>query len=128
MPFRCNGEYNCPDRSDEANCDIISVDDSYLTYYPAPPVKGEGNNKSDIFLSVALKSVLDIKEVESNINVQFVLSLRWKDPRITYRNLKEEDFLNKINLDEFEKIWRPVVVFYNTQHREKTKVGILNLL
>ena len=37
--FRCNGEYNCPDRSDEADCDIISVDDSYLTYYPAPPVE-----------------------------------------------------------------------------------------
>ena len=120
--FRCNGDYNCPDRSDEAACDIIWVDDSYLTYYPAPPIKGEGN-KSEIFLSVALKSVLDIKEVESTINVQFVLSLKWKDPRIIYRNLKEENFLNQINLGEFENIWRPVVVFYNTEHRDKTKAS-----
>ena len=70
-----------------------------------------------------MKSVLDIKEVKSTFNVQFVLSLKWKDPRITYQNLKEEDFMNKINLDEFEKIWRPVILFYNTEHRDKTKVN-----
>ena len=65
----------------------------------------------------------NLGQVFLTIPAQFVLSLSWKDPRITYRNLKEEDYLNKVNLDEFEKIWRPVVVFYNTQHREKTKVG-----
>ena len=70
-----------------------------------------------------MKSVLDIKEVKSTFNVQFVLSLKWRDPRITYQNLKEEDFLNKINLNEFEKIWRPVILFYNTEHRDKTKVN-----
>ena len=70
-----------------------------------------------------MKSVLDIKEVKSTFNVQFLLSLKWKDPRITYQNLKEEGFLNKISLVEFEKIWHPVVVFYNTEHRDKTEAS-----
>jgi hypothetical protein len=50
------------------------------------------------------------------------MTLMWRDPRLTFHNLKNETYQNTIGIVDAEKIWQPVVVFYNTKDRDETKV------
>lgn len=103
-------------------CDKISVTDAYLKYIPAPPT--EGTSLADITLSVELISILGLSEVNSIMNLQFRLALKWKDSRLIFRNLKDEIHLNTIGISDATKIWYPRVVFYNTEFMRETKVCV----
>ena len=48
--FRCNGNNDCYDASDEVNCDKISVLDTYLNEVPAPPLDKE--DLTDVTLNI----------------------------------------------------------------------------
>ena len=106
---RCNGngEFHCPDQSDEMDCRIINVDDSYLPYYPCPPLEKDGNALAIIYFDLEVISVHDIKEVESLMTVIFELSLKWRDPRVTFLNLKRQEYLNRLGPDDINQIWYP---------------------
>ncbi len=121
--FRCNGVINCigDGGSDEEDCSLILIDDSYLRAFPAPPLK-ENAVQNPVFISVNIFSILSIQEVESTVSLQFQLNLTWADTRITFRNLKPEPYRNVINSTEAQSIWYPVVAFRNTKHKTKSKV------
>merc|ERR1712117_1010429 len=53
--------------------------------------------------------------------LKYRMTLKWKDSRVEFRNLKQENFLNTLSTDEAGKIWYPRVVFYNTRDTEETK-------
>lgn len=118
--IRCDGYYDCKDESDEDKCNKISVPNTYLSYVPAPPSKGQ--LLADINISVDIVSVLDLIEVDSVMTVIFKLTLRWRDSRVTFRNLKDKSFLNMVGRDDASKIWYPRVIFYNTRNMEETQV------
>jgi hypothetical protein len=50
------------------------------------------------------------------------MTMRWRDPRLVFYNLKNETYLNPIGIVDAAKIWQPVVVFYNTKDRDETTV------
>ena len=66
--------------------------------------------------------MLDLIEVDSVMTVIFKLTLRWRDSRVTFRNLKDKSFLNMVGRDDASKIWYPRVIFYNTRNMEETQV------
>ena len=66
--------------------------------------------------------IQDIIEEEKTFKVPFTLFLSWNDSRLDYTNLNEETGLNLLSEDEKEKIWKPVVIFTNTNEKHKTKV------
>ena len=96
------------------------VPESYLHEVPIPP--NMGDLLADIRLSIDVIKVLELVEVESEMSLQYRLTLIWKDSRVAFRNLKEETFLNTVGDDDAAKIWYPQVIFYNTKNMEGTKV------
>ena len=66
--------------------------------------------------------VIRLEEVESTMTLQYTLLLEWRDTRVTFRNLRQETFLNTMGKEDALKVWYPKVVFYNTEDMAETKV------
>ena len=94
--------------------------DSYLNEVAVPPEKHE--ELANIFLTVEIISVLELIEGDAIMTLQYKLSFKWKDTRISFQNLKTYDFVNTIGSNDYNKIWHPSAVFYNTRNMEQTKV------
>ena len=78
---------------------------------------------AEVFLSIDVIKVLNLEEVDETMVLKYRMTLKWKDSRIEFRNLKEETYLNTLGKDEAGKIWYPRVVFSNTRDTEETKVA-----
>ena len=75
-----------------------------------------------MFLSIDVVKVLNLEEVDESMVLKYRMTLKWKDSRVKFRNLKKENYLNTLSTDEAGKIWYPKVIFYNTRDSEETKV------
>ena len=86
---------HCPDRSDEASCFNVDVDESYLRDTPPAPPPGSADPMLAVDVGVDLLAITDIQEVESTITAQFRLHLTWRDASLRLRNLKKEAHNNE---------------------------------
>ena len=86
----------------------------------------QSRNQAKMVISLDLEiwAVLSISEVEELFCVKFKLTLTWKDPRLTFLNLKEDSSMNIVSPVEAAKIWYPVVVFMNTRKMDLSKVRV----
>ena len=96
------------------------VPDTYLNEAPPPPMNDD--MFADIYLSINVIEVLDLSEVDAAMVLQYRMTLRWRDSRVKFRNLKKENFLNTVGREDAAKIWYPQLTFYNTKDMEETKV------
>ena len=96
----------------------MSVPETYKNEVPAPPMGDD--ILANIFLSVDITTVLHLDEVDSIMTLQYTLTLKWMDSRVTFRNLKYDTFLNTIDTQDASKIWYPKLLFYNTEDKEDT--------
>ena len=98
---------------------MISIDpEKYLKSKPPPSV--DSLSKLPITLSCDIMVVQSIKEVEKYIKLKFEIRLQWMDTRITYYNIKEDETLNALSLEEQLALWTPTIVFWNTEQQLKT--------
>ena len=93
LKSRCNKLFDCSDGSDERYCDPLQIDaKSYRKVLP--PVLPKGQTIIDVTMDI--QSIDGIDEMIMKFQSKVAVSLQWKDPRITYKNLaKEGNFLNK---------------------------------
>ena len=68
---------------------------------------------------------MTIDEVDNTIDLKFEIKLEWRDDRLTYNNLKNQDaqYLNLLKEEDVQKIWLPLVVYENTAQLETTRLG-----
>ena len=121
--YRCDRTYNCHDGSDEDDCRLMIIDDSYQPHIPPPPLDpSSATDKANIALGVNIKNILEVSEVHSILEVQFQLKMVWRDPRLVFWNLKEGDLINIASKDEAHTIWHPEVVVVNTKYQPLVEV------
>ena len=70
-----------------------------------------------------LMKVVEIEEVDHSIHLQFKISLKWKENRVKYQNLRNKTFLNALTDDDIKTIWLPLIVYDNTDQKEVTRLG-----
>ena len=115
--LRCDGKTDCKDFTDEIDCRVIEFDSSYNKFL-SPPVE-EGHTKLSVLTSVSLHSVSSLDPILASYEAEFTVTLKWKDERLRFNNLRAESNMNPIRPAETEKIWFPEFYFDNT--REKVK-------
>ena len=119
MDLRCNQLPDCRDKSDERNCDILVLEDGYNK--KVPPINS--SELVSVFVSIDLMKIVDIDEDDYSIGIQFKISLRWRENRATYQNLKSRESLNALAKKDIENVWLPKVVYENTDQKVTTRLG-----
>ena len=113
MSNRCDGIFQCIDKSDEDECKLITINKQiYDKDYP--PRKEEGA-ALDVKVKFIIDAIQNVKELHMTFSSKFTLVLEWHDERVRFSNLKEEDLTNLVGYEKASKIWIPPLIFNNTQ-------------
>ena len=90
-----------------------------------PPITSDGGKKSpvNVCTSIDVLKLVDIDEEDYSIEIQFEISLQWRDNRATYHNLKDNEALNALTKKDIDALWIPEVVYENTDQKETTRLG-----
>ena len=113
--LRCDGKTDCKDFTDEMDCRVIEVDSSYNKFL-SPPVEA-GETKLSVLASISLHSVSSLDPVLASYEAEFTVTLRWRDERLSFNNLRAESNMNSVTPAETEKIWFPEFYFDNTREK-----------
>jgi len=120
---RCDQTYNCKDRSDEENCKMLEFDENYSKKISPFRYDSEKNEIEPALVNVSLglKKILKIEEVQLKFTLKFRLIMEWFDYRIAYHNLKLSRSSNALSAEEIQRLWIPFIVYENTEHNEGTR-------
>ncbi|XP_023338843.1 uncharacterized protein LOC111709412 [Eurytemora carolleeae] len=119
MEKRCDLVSDCLDISDEKNCKIVVMDATkYLQ--DKPPEAAPGEKTVTVSVSVNVFEILKVDEVGGIFETQHEIQLSWRDSRLSFYNLKQESFMNKLVSQEKNSIWVPSVTFLNTASQDFT--------
>jgi len=109
---RCNLAIDCPDKSDEKNCEILVLGEDYLgELFP----RELDNSALAVYVNVSILAFPKIDTLELFFTADFVLSLRWHDVRLQYTDLRGETALNSLNQQTQQSIWSPSLGFTNAK-------------
>ena len=115
MLQRCDGVYDCIDKSDENACDIISLDKfSYRKEQP-PSMSSTCTDEVNVTLSFEIFKISKFLEVGNSFNMKFLIFAKWLDNRLTFRNLKDNVFKNVVGTQQKNLLWIPPLIFNNSE-------------
>ena len=84
MDKRCNLMDDCPDASDEKDCDVLFFPKDYRS--ELFPITSTGDPLS-VTLNVSILAFPDISTLEMSFLCDYNLLMRWVDPRLQFYNL-----------------------------------------
>ena len=127
MSERCNQLADCRDKSDERGCKILHLEEGYNMR--VPPISITGGNKKKmkpvpLNISLLLYKVVAIEEEDHSIELQFQITLEWKENRATFHNLKNETYMNALSKKDINRLWLPLIIYTNTDQQETTRLGV----
>ena len=116
---RCDNIKDCEDYSDETDCVLIRVPDSY--------VKMESPDTS-LYANVTIVSIHRIDTLNMAMELSLNIELQWNDNRLEYANLLQKPSKTLVPLAQEEKVWNPldnminsafIGKVYETKHRRR---------
>ena len=123
MVERCDQRPQCQDESDELSCKILVLQHGYNTEVHPIAAKGIQTNLLPIGVALTLQKVIAIEEVDYSISFKYKISLTWRENRARYQNLKTDSSNNLIRQEEVKMLWLPLVIYWNTDQEETTRLG-----
>ena len=108
---RCDNRKDCDDGSDEDECKLLQIPESYDKSLP-PELSDEVERPNEIYIQVDVINVdiVDTVAMVVGLTVEFVL--KWKDHKVNYENLQkfknERGSVKIIPNKEKNKIWIPL--------------------
>jgi len=115
----CDLTADCPDKTDEKDCEQLVLPEDYRG--EKFPIQNSGT-PIGLYVNVSILAFPEIDTLQSTYLVDFVLSMRWIDPRLKYKNLKDVYFLNSLALDVIQNMWIPEMSLPNALQAEGTQV------
>ena len=116
---RCDNINDCADKSDEADCSRVTFEKNYQKFIVPPPK--DDKNTVELKVSIDVSQLMDISEVGGYFQVQFILTMKWFESRLRFKNLKDDIKLNKFSPPERTMVWAPELIFANTEEKPGTK-------
>ena len=110
---RCDLRIDCSDQSDEAQCSVVQLPQGYRNTIPPPPTKD--GSPLQVLIYINIIAFPSIVTQDLTFVTTMSLSLRWKDVRLSYLNLKDDRTLNLLFGEAVASIWTPRVFFSNAQ-------------
>ena len=99
---------------------MIEFDSSYNKYL-SPPVPGAEELPSQprlpVLASLRLHALSTFDPVNASFQTKFTVTLKWRDSRLKYNNLRPTPDTNRMGPAETEKIWFPFFIFDNTNKK-----------
>ena len=128
MDQRCDQFPDCKDSSDEKGCQLVVLNEGYNKDVPPLSMTNSGQKiPVEVNVSIRLFKVVDIDELGNTIDLQFEIELQWFDGRHTYNDLKgDRSALNRVNETDLKRIWLPLIVYWNTDQFQTTRLGWAN--
>lgn len=100
LSARCNGTIECFDESDELNCLMVVVDETYIS--ALPPELSDNFNPLNISLEILQFDKIDTLELTITFTVE--IRIQWVDPRIILDSIETETELEGIKfIDKITK-------------------------
>ena len=85
-------------------------------------------------VNITIESILKIIEIDSLMRLQLQVNVSWMDTALNYKNLRKDENLNPINLQQRRSIWLPSLKFssamdkYVATFTDELSTGIIQLL
>ena len=108
---------DCPDFSDEKDCDILKIEEDYRTeLFP----RSTDNAALPIYIGVEILALPKIDTLGLSFTADFDLNMRWVDPRLTFYDLRGVTDLNSLSSKVQGNIWSNLDLYFiccvNTFH------------
>ena len=82
---RCNGNSECADTSDEEQCNMVHVPDSYQRNNAPPGI--DENRGLELYLKVDVMNIDSINTLDMTVTITANVVVKWYDKRLKFFNL-----------------------------------------
>ncbi|XP_071524576.1 LOW QUALITY PROTEIN: uncharacterized protein [Panulirus ornatus] len=102
---RCDQEVDCPDTTDELNCDVIKIPEGYSAELAPPAVDAP---LMSLHISLDITSIREFDILGFKLAIDIIQSMKWRDARLVLKNLRPGDFPNEAKVKDM--LWLPDIL------------------